>query len=642
MKLASLFDGIGGFPLAATRSGIIPVWASEIEKVPVEITKRHFPNMKHYGDVTKIQGAEVEPVDVITFGSPCQDLSVAGKRAGLDGERSGLFGEAIRIIREMRIATNGTFPRFAVWENVPGAFSSNGGQDFRTVIEELVRIRDSKAEIPMPADRWEPAGLAIGKGYSLGWRTLDAQYWGVPQRRRRIFLVVDFAGQRAGEVLFEPEGLRRDFATGRGTGQGVASDIESRARECLTYRKSRRAKSTDDHETWVEDETANTINCFDVGDVRSTNITVQPTYSLDLQGGKGGANFAKNVTPPILSDSHGTPHAVAYAESRAFGVGEVVGTFAMQRFDQYSESDKASSLKQRDYKDATDLMVTAYDPKDLGRRPAEFIDQSPTLKQRAGTGGNNVPVTMAPQYRDGGDVVGTLSCNNVGGWQRMPDKQHFHGIVHGYKVRRLTPLECTRLQGYPDEWLEVCYANAEEAHSAQILHELWKEVGAKAFKKQGWRNGIIASFLSTEILLAGVHGGWFSWSVAAECIEARGTLSSEKHNREDLLRELWVCSSAGRSPYQRESFRQLAQQLGYPLPKLPLESAQAREALRSSGMWEEAQKKWTLRYAFTTGEKSGQIIPDTARYKALGNSVAVPCVEFILRGVAMCDQQKAE
>jgi len=166
MKLASLFDGISGFPLAGSRHGIEPVWASEIERVPVEISKRHFPNMKHYGDVTKINGAEVEPVDIITFGSPCQDLSVAGKRAGMgEGTRSGLFSEAVRIIKEMRSGTNGTYPRYAVWENVPGAFSSNKGEDFRAVIESLTKVAEETVSIPLPKDgRWEPAGLVEGDG----------------------------------------------------------------------------------------------------------------------------------------------------------------------------------------------------------------------------------------------------------------------------------------------------------------------------------------------------------------------------------------------------------------------------------------------------------------------------------------------
>ena len=168
--------------------------------------------MKHLGDITKVHGDQIEPVDCITFGSPCQDLSIAGRRAGLAGERSGLFIEAVRIIKEMRSSTNGLYPTFAVWENVPGAFSSNGGEDFRAVLEELARIEQPDVSIPRPSGRggrWSKAGAIAGNGWSLAWRQLDAQYWGVPQRRKRIALVVDFAGQRAGEILFERTSLSR-------------------------------------------------------------------------------------------------------------------------------------------------------------------------------------------------------------------------------------------------------------------------------------------------------------------------------------------------------------------------------------------------------------------------------------------------
>lgn len=211
MKLMSLFDGSGGFPLAASLCGIDPVYASEVEPYPIAVTKSHFPNMKHLGDVGMINGADIEPVDIITFGSPCQDMSVAGKRAGLkhtavgDDEttRSGLFLEAIRIIKEMRLATNGIYPRFAVWENVPGAFSSNKGEDFRTVLEEFIRISEPNAVMPaVPQAGWTYADCINGDGWSVAYRTFDAQYWGVPQRRRRIYLVADFRGGRAGEILF--------------------------------------------------------------------------------------------------------------------------------------------------------------------------------------------------------------------------------------------------------------------------------------------------------------------------------------------------------------------------------------------------------------------------------------------------------
>lgn len=228
LKMGSLFDGSGGFPLAASMCGIEPVWASEIEKFPIEVTTKRFPNMKHLGDVTKIKGNEIEPVDLITFGSPCQDLSVAGKRAGLSGERSGLFMEAIRIIKEMRNGRTDDIirPRFALWENVPGAFSSNKGEDFRAVLEEFCKVKDSSAVVPGPKDgKWSDSGCILGDGYSIAWRVLDAQFWGVPQRRRRIFLVADFDGERAGEILFVRKGLSRDFKSCKQTWERTAGCV---------------------------------------------------------------------------------------------------------------------------------------------------------------------------------------------------------------------------------------------------------------------------------------------------------------------------------------------------------------------------------------------------------------------------------
>lgn len=231
MKLMSLFDGSGGFPLAASLCGIEPVYAAEVEPYPIAVTNNRFPKMKHLGDVSKVKGGEIEPVDIITFGSPCQDMSIAGKRAGLkhadmgDDEttRSGLFLEAIRIIKEMREATNGVYPRYAIWENVPGAFSSNRGEDFRTVLEEFIRIKEKDAVMPsVPAAGWAYADCISGDRWSVAYRTFDAQYWGVPQRRRRIYLVADFRGGSAKEILFECKGLRRISAQSGTQGQETA------------------------------------------------------------------------------------------------------------------------------------------------------------------------------------------------------------------------------------------------------------------------------------------------------------------------------------------------------------------------------------------------------------------------------------
>ena len=222
--LGSLFDGSGGFPLGGVLAGITPIWSSEIEPFPIRVTTARFPNMKHYGDISAIDGSELEPVDIISFGSPCQNLSVAGKREGLDGDRSSLFYEAIRIVKEMREATNGKYPRFIVWENVPGAFSSNKGEDFRAVLEEVCKIKDECVSVPKPS-KWQSAGKILGDGYSVAWRRLDAQYWGVPQRRQRIYLVADFDGGSAGKILFESEGLSGYSAQGFKSWQNAANGI---------------------------------------------------------------------------------------------------------------------------------------------------------------------------------------------------------------------------------------------------------------------------------------------------------------------------------------------------------------------------------------------------------------------------------
>ena len=206
LTLGSLFSGSGTFEMAGMLSGIVPVWKSEIEPFPIAVTEKRLPFVKHLGDINCINGAEIEPVDIITFGSPCTDLSCAGKRQGLNAARSGLFFQAVRIIKEMRCATNGKYPRFAVWENVVGALSSNKGEDFRCVLEELCKIKTTDISVPKP-EKWTKAGEILADGFSLAYRTVDAQYWGVPQRRMRIYLVTDFDGERASKILFESESL---------------------------------------------------------------------------------------------------------------------------------------------------------------------------------------------------------------------------------------------------------------------------------------------------------------------------------------------------------------------------------------------------------------------------------------------------
>ena len=417
MKLGSLFDGSGGFPLAGSLCGIEPVWASEVEPYPIAVTKSRFPNMKHLGSVTDVHGGDIEPVDIITFGSPCQDLSVAGKRAGLKHEangddettRSGLFMEAVRIIKEMREATNGEYPTFAVWENVPGAFSSNKGEDFRTVLEELIKIVEPTAVMPtVPKNGWPYADSYCGDGWSLAYRVFDAQYWGVPQRRRRIYLVLDLRGQRAGKVSFEREGLRGNFATFRTAGQGTAGDAANRtgADDCEGECVGVLASSAENAET--TDGKISPCLMARAGTGGNQLPLVAVPYTLKIRSGcDGGGKGAliqedKSATLATNNDQYLFQPAVA---------------FTMQAFGNYKDCGIGSGLKARDYKDATDLVVES-----AGidcRNFTEYPELYPTLQAKP----------------NGGQSL------------------NFSGAVRvQYIVRRLTPTECARLQGFPDAW----------------------------------------------------------------------------------------------------------------------------------------------------------------------------------------------
>ncbi len=414
-KLGSLFDGSGGFPLAGSLCGIEPKWAAEVEPYPIAVTRSRFPNMRHLGDISKVNGGEIEPVDIITFGSPCQDLSVAGKRAGLKHEsngdeettRSGLFMEAVRIIKEMREATNGVYPRFALWENVPGAFSSNRGEDFRTVLAELIAIVEPDAVMP-PVSKagWAYADSYCGDGWSLAYRVFDAQHWGVTQRRRRIHLVVDFRGECAQDVLFEHEGVRGDFAQGRTPWQGIAPNAEN-------------CSGADDR----------------AGEGEGTGgRPADVVYAIDQQGGKGGANYAENVMPTLCSDSHGTPHGVACTlKIRSGCEGGGKGW----------KEDSFYTLN------TIDRPAVAYCIGNGQLNQMSMAEQSNTLDcmhdQQA------VLVFDKETYNSGVNATGGHYIAE-GGPAPTLRTMHPPGVVVQYIVRRLTPTECARLQGFPDTW----------------------------------------------------------------------------------------------------------------------------------------------------------------------------------------------
>ncbi len=441
MTLGSLFDGSGTCPLAAAMCGITPIWASEIEPYPIRVTRKNFPDMLHLGDITQINGAEIEPVDIVTFGSPCQELSVAGAQKGLvDGKRSCLFFKAIRIICEMREATHGKYPRYAVWENVPGAFSSNSGRDFLEVLRAFVRAAGGDgADVPEPERKgksdklvWRNAGCIVGDGFSIAWRVLDAKDWGVPQRRKRIFLVCDFAGGRAGEILFKREGLFRDFkACGEARQEDSGDAVGSAGGDCrvfdITGVTSSSMKSPTEDSCFRERKVTRTLDTFTdtpecnqggnvvvyAADCRNLRLTGEVSGTLQA---KENGGYSLNYQNPVVYQN---PKRGEYVESE-------VGSTLLAHL----------AVEPRD--------VVVYDAR--GNGDGKIV---PTL-----TGGHESRVTdytalcvgngqLSQMYMS--DKAGALNC--------MHDQQAvLIKKTPRYIVRRLTPLECCRLQGFPDWW----------------------------------------------------------------------------------------------------------------------------------------------------------------------------------------------
>nr|WP_304052985.1 DNA cytosine methyltransferase [Enterocloster clostridioformis] len=544
--MGSLFDGIGGFPLAGIHNGICPVWASEIEPFPIRVTKIRFPKMHHVGDITKLDGGRLPPVHVVCGGSPCQDLSVAGQRRGLSGERSGLFMDQVRIVKEMRAADERRGipdhlirPRYLVWENVPGAFSSANGEDFRAVIEEIVRIKDHTCHVPRPdTGRWGPAGAAIlGDEFSLAWRVLDAQYWGVAQRRRRIFLVADFGGLTAPKILFEQERLLGNPAEGKKTGkgttgavkggfndtggdQGIEAEREKRDRSplCLNDQGGERMDVLEEtvptlragmgsHPPLVPQAYAAGVvskgngECFLTPEVH-TSLTsgggqagqgypcvltadVSATLCLNNQGGRemecsrevsGTLRAQEHGHQPLVFENHGIdarysgPHEVAPTMSARYGTGgnnvplvakepesfcitgniidrqpqnggngigyqaDIAYTltgmdrhavFSMQRSDEFLENEVVAAQSARQHKDATDLVCQPYQ-----------------------------------------ETVGTIGHSDHKGINSQYVREDKCIVENRNLIRRLTPLECERLQGFPDGWTDIPKASDSARYKA--------------------------------------------------------------------------------------------------------------------------------------------------------------------------------
>ena len=443
--------------MAAVKNGITPVWASEIEAAPISITKRHFPNMIHLGDITKIDGSKIEPVDIITFGSPCQDLSLAGKRKGLSGERSGLFVEAIRIIKEMRGKTNGRYPARIIWENVTGAFSSNEGEDFRIVLEEIASIAGEGFSIPRPPkDGWLSAGTVMGDCYSIAWRVLDAQYWGVPQRRKRIFLVADFRGQCAGEILFKPDGLQGDIAESGAEGEGIAADVAAGFGEtgrgywqegiqCLRAEGENRP-SRPSNVVVIAINTQNVFRQSSAGDGVGLGIGKEGDPAFTLQEGHSHAVavWPKKVAS-LVARADGSPcvdrgQPFIY-DGRGNGNGKIANTLTGYHQNRIT-----------DYTAIAVLPIEGQYAVDVGHRTSR-IQMNPktafSLMAESGGAGRETGIYCLPTAIGIDSEMNTLDL-----------------ISNGCTVRRLTPTECERLQGFPDGWTE--FGIAPEKHRASI------------------------------------------------------------------------------------------------------------------------------------------------------------------------------
>ena len=526
LTLGSLFDGSGGFPLGGLLAGITPVWASEIEPFPIRVTTKRLPFMKHYGNISAMDGGKIEPVDIITFGSPCQDMSVAGRRDGLDGERSSLFYEAVRIIKEMRCATDGKYPRWICWENVPGAFSSNKGEDFKAVLEAVIGIAEPNAEVPMPEKaRWPYADLYMGDGWSVAYRTLDAQYWGVPQRRRRIYLVADLAGGGAGKILFESEGLSGYSAEGFRSWQRAAGSAEKGAYPTVAGALTARYDSSpcvDRGPTVVVTALENhpldsRVKLAEDGNVQTltsrmgtggNNVPLVMKIRSGSEGGGKGALIQENKSATLSCNNDQT-----LFEPCGLDGGQISPTLTKQNAggnQRMPDKDNFTCVLQPFGISSKDSNAMKSD------NPHSGIYEAETART-LDTGGGNPScnqggIAVIESYAIQGSMIGRDDKNGPRGdginedvsfTLNTVDRHAVYAMTtgsftqvdedtsptimardykdpnaicmgHGYTVRRLTPAECARLQGFPDNWCADLGTEKPTDEEMYFWHKVFK------------------------------------------------------------------------------------------------------------------------------------------------------------------------
>lgn len=407
--------------------------------------------MKHLGDITKIHGDQIEPVDCITFGSPCQDLSIAGRRAGLAGERSGLFMEAVRIIKEMRSSTNGLYPNFAIWENVPGAFSSNGGEDFRAMLEELARMGQPDVSIPRPSKgKWSKAGAISGDGWSLAWRQLDSQYFGVAQRRKRIALIIDLGGQRAGEILFERTSLSRypdpciptwQETTGAAGNSPTGNDrmVGQQGGQAYTL-KIRSGCAGGGKGALVQTEKTGTLSTL------QDQTLFQAIPVLNDQGG-GAMSVSYNMTGTLRASEHGH-QPIVLESNQVHATVSQTGICPTLPASMGMGGGYIPMITDRKVFDARENGDGQIAPTITGDHESRVTDYAAILAERY----INAPIQT---------TTGTLSPGAHAGSYNGQDAYN-DMLVRGqdkrllkWTVRRLTPTECERLQGYQDGWTDI-------------------------------------------------------------------------------------------------------------------------------------------------------------------------------------------